>query len=1529
MNGLKVEYKKILNIVLTLLMLLSSVTMSPVKAEDYEPSILKDIVAIVSQDGGVILEGGTIDTSKEIEVDISFGVPVKGDFDEPIPSDTQFIKKGDTVKLQLSDAFTLLSSNTIELKMGTIKVGTASFVTDPITKMVTATITFDGDDEVFDGTSNTVTAQFKAKFKFDGESFGGNPEDYVIKILQKEYSLYIPPLPISFDVTKTGVVDLATQSILWTVNLTALQGTNNIIDLAGLEFFDNLQSVGTYVADSFTVNSVPTPITITNNQIAYLFPEGTNTPATITFRTKISDTAYYATSDQSITNTALLRKTVDSTTTTLDQGQSTVTFTPSRWISKEGVSSDKDLVKYDPTNRTITWIITANPDGASLNDVVITDVLPNHLTFKEAYWEVWNGSSWVSKTSISPDENHKYGIGNINSKIRLTIVSNVPDQSNVTGTTTYNNSASIDWEGIPVPAISTGNVPVTVGYNAIEKKGEIVDISKQLIKWTVNVDVKEQVIPDLKVYDLLVYGNSITLSTVTGLPEGLNQDNLTPQFGQKYASNFSGSTNLVEKVIGIYQGSTRVADLIEVTGFLTNSANSFSFDSQVVDPNIFAGNKESDVLNTANLFSKITRLNTATGTVKYLNRMLDKRFLDRDVMSNPILGVNTSTIDKSKGFNYIEKTAVFRLSINADGIDLPNLMNANGEKLGTVTVTDTLPEGWEFVEIIPGQNYLIFEGNLSNNIVDAIDKTPDIVDGLTYSISGRIATFNFTELNKPYVILIKAKVTDELAEVYFSSNQKTTEINTVNLKTEKWIPGVNESQEIEISSTILNKDTKKPREGELLWTVNYQPYNTNQIVDRIEDILPIGIDLRINSSGTLLIAGNITMHEMSLNADGSYTLGSEVPLILGSNINYDNSTRTLSFKIVNSSKAYKITYKTDITGEPGTVTNFVKLIGNDNQIEDVGTPYEIIEADGSASLLRNGWLSIKKTNGVGNDLANAQFTLFASDNKTVIKTGQTGANGILTFRVIPDGDYILRETTVPNGYSAKIVDYSVKVRTVDGVVTTSIGGNTNLLNVQNFLVGTVGNLVIEKTVTGDGADTERKFDFTLNLTGASGEYNYVGKGVSDGIISSGDTISLAHGQSITVLGIPLNATYSVVEKDYTIDGYSVDNQKIDGTIIVDSTQFASFINTYDVGNLAITKTVKGTNLESDKIFDFVVAFEGASGSYRFIKSGSIEGTITSGDVVSLAHGQTITIIGLPKGATYNVAELDYSKEGYTTISASDSGTIEVGKTQIASFINDRNIGNLKISKTVVGSVVNVNKEFTFTLNLEDTQETYIYIGEGVPNGSIKNGGQIKLKHNQSITVIGLPKDTKYKVQEEDYSYDGYSTDQTVNSGIIEVGKTQNADFINTYELGNLSLKKIVSGNAADRSKSFNFTINFEGVKDRYRYIGEGVEGGFIKSGDTISLAHNQSITIIGLPYNSSYSIVEQDYSNEGYSTVSTNATGTIELGSTQISVFTNTKSYGLPKTGITGTSEYAKWMLAFFSVMLVFLIRKRLRFSKK
>lgn len=148
-------------------------------------SVLTDFAAEVTQDGTTIPEGNTITSTKPIHVDISFGVPVVGD--DPAP--TVPVRKGDTVKFELSNAFKLLSRDSMDLKMESLLVGHVTFVTDPNTKMVIATVTFDGDDSVFDGTSHTVTCQFGADFEYDGSGTNGKDGNHTIKILEKTYTM--------------------------------------------------------------------------------------------------------------------------------------------------------------------------------------------------------------------------------------------------------------------------------------------------------------------------------------------------------------------------------------------------------------------------------------------------------------------------------------------------------------------------------------------------------------------------------------------------------------------------------------------------------------------------------------------------------------------------------------------------------------------------------------------------------------------------------------------------------------------------------------------------------------------------------------------------------------------------------------------------------------------------------------------------------------------------------------------------------------------------------------------------------------------------------------------------------------------------------------------------------------------------------------------------------------------------------------------------------------------------------------------
>jgi uncharacterized repeat protein (TIGR01451 family) len=385
---------------------------------------------------------------------------------------------------------------------------------------------------------------------------------------------------------------VADQSIKWDVVIAATQGGANI-DLEGYKFYDNLSAVGSYIADSFKVGGVSKTPTWGSNILSYEFPNSSISPQTVSFKTAISDDAYYNTVEKTVNNKAQLRTGENSI---VKEGSAQVKFTP-KWITKTGeASDDASVAEYDPKNRTITWTIIVNHMGATLNQAIITDLLPAGLTLKSATWQVpelpgpWNESTtWGAATSITPNAQGEYSLGNISSPVLLKIVSSVPDEDYETAITTYNNSAKLSWTGGPSGGLGSGSIGVGIGYNAINKSG-VADPKNRKVTWTVKVDTKKQNIPNLKVYDLLVYGNSssgFNIAQATGFPTGINPADLTIRYDQKYLTGTFAGTGLTCTVHPITQGGKVVADLLEITGFSTTVPNTFTFESQVLNPAIF------------------------------------------------------------------------------------------------------------------------------------------------------------------------------------------------------------------------------------------------------------------------------------------------------------------------------------------------------------------------------------------------------------------------------------------------------------------------------------------------------------------------------------------------------------------------------------------------------------------------------------------------------------------------------------------------------------------------------------------------------------------------------------------------------------------------------------------------------------------------------------------------------------------------------------------------------------------------------
>nr|HML38440.1 hypothetical protein [Bacillota bacterium] len=832
-----------------------------------------------------------------------------------------------------------------------------------------------------------------------------------MKILDKNYTVVTPGPETNYTVTKAGTADLSKQEIAWTVTVSGIRG-GKALDLTGYQFSDDLRAVGEYVEESFAVNGNSRTPATEGGILTYTFgaddaDDATTPQAVVSFKTKISDADYFTAQKKTVTNAAQLMTGGGVVKT----GTGTAVVAP-KWIEKEGTPGNEAGSGgiYNPKDRTITWTITANQNKANLKNVVITDVMQNGLTVSSAAWQLWYetpSGHWGDPTPIDPAQvtDGRFVIGDINNQILLTIVSKVKDSDYQAGVTQYPNTASITWEGLSGPGIGTGTVEVGIGYNAITKAGILSDTYRtdRTIHWAVNVNTKGQKIPDLKVYDLLVYGKqaNFTLSDDDLIGLGISKSALTAHYGQKYVEgSFStnGALGLDITVRHITRDGNAVADLLIISFENEKVYNdTFKFDSQVVDPDIFAAaNKDTTVYNTATLFSGSAKLDEALGSVNYPSRMLAKEMLDRDV-SKPVLEVNSGiTTDLNKGFNYEDKSVIFRLSVNADGLDLTGATNAAGETLGKATVTDTLPDGWEFVNIADETQYLVFEGTTGSAASvtatgGALDDTAKTAIGLSATLSGKTATFIFDTLDKPYVILVKAKPSDETIKGYFNSNKETTVTNSLNLHADKWTPGVGSTQQVKIKSEVLGKKADRLENGVVRWTVDYKPAELDMKGDSLTDELPVGADLRISSTGALLIDGNITVQALSLKSDGTYvTTGDALTLDPGpnGNISYDNATRKLTFKIPgDGTKAYRFEYITDITGGKGDITNKVSLYGTTAGGIDQSAVFPVKDADASATMERTGWIQITKTDGLGNALSGAEFTIFALDGTTVIRKG--------------------------------------------------------------------------------------------------------------------------------------------------------------------------------------------------------------------------------------------------------------------------------------------------------------------------------------------------------------------------------------------------------------------------------------------------------------------------------------------------------------------------------------------------------------
>ena len=157
-------------------------------------------------------------------------------------------------------------------------------------------------------------------------------------------------------------------------------------------------------------------------------------------------------------------------------------------------------------------------------------------------------------------------------------------------------------------------------------------------------------------------------------------------------------------------------------------------------------------------------------------------------------------------------------------------------------------------------------------------------------------------------------------------------------------------------------------------------------------------------------------------------------------------------------------------------------------------------------------------------------------------------------------------------------------------------------------------------------------------------------------------------------------------------------------------------------------------------------------------------------------------------------------------------------------------------------------------------------------------------------------------------------------------------FDNRYRTAGLTVVKSVTGQGASTTEAFSFTITLTDaggarLAASYPYTGTGgAPSGTMDNGImTVSLAHNQSIRIDGIPVGARYTVTEA--ANSAYEVSATSPDGSITENGAVASFVNKRRTYSeVPKTGYgeTGT-RYAVAGICLVMGLLAMALRRRFR----
>ena len=339
-------------------------------------------------------------------------------------------------------------------------------------------------------------------------------------------------------------------------------------------------------------------------------------------------------------------------------------------------------------------------------------------------------------------------------------------------------------------------------------------------------------------------------------------------------------------------------------------------------------------------------------------------------------------------------------------------------------------------------------------------------------------------------------------------------------------------------------------------------------------------------------------------------------------------------------------------------------------------------------------------------------------------------------------------------------------------------------------------------------------------------------------------------------------------------------------------------------------------------------------------------------VTEAARVGSLNVENILKGTRYAVREVFDAQDGYyLTVSTQNgrvngsevTGTIADALTGDAVFNNTRNVGALEITKKLEGTGYNdrvavsnaVRTSFGFTVRLW-REDGVRLTGDNRPtlNGKAltletrtENGftydeahvtvdmadGAAATGEERGVTIGNILVDTHYTVIEDENGYqtEGYVVRQGEQGGVMtDAGDALR--FVNTRDTGSLEIVKNLDGGTAEFGREFEFTVTLS------RNDNIALAGTYLtQSGRTVAFEDNAaggvtarvrvagggSLTILGIPSGTSYTVSEADYTADRYTTTSTGAVGVVETAAVRATFLNTRANPGYGALTVTKTVE--------------------------